>query len=153
MTTKPKLPRLALWLLPVVVLAMGGFLAATPWLKTLDDGVVLLLAATLSVSVMAYGFYLSAGIHHGMDEVQRAKASFGAKWGPEIGYIAFVLLALFPPFQAFITSLVNDFAADPGEEVDRTVVVFTMMMGFMTVMLLQSLGRVVMSTLWWARRR
>jgi hypothetical protein len=152
MTKTPSNLRIALWLFPVV-LVVGGFLAATPWLKSLDDNLVLLLTAAAAVFVMGYAVYLSARFRSGLDEVQKASSDFAAQWGPSAGHIAFVLLLLLPPFGTFMTSIVTDVAADPGTTVDPTVVVFSMAMGFVGVVLLQSVGTVVVSATWWMTKR
>ncbi len=152
MTTTPRILRTALWLSPVVLI-VGGFFAATPWLKSLDDTTVMLLAAAASTLVMGYGVYLSAHFQRRLDEVQKASASFAAQWSPYVGSIAFVLLLLLTPFGAFMTSIVTDVAADPGATVDRTVVVFSMIMGFMGFVLLKAVGTIVLNATWWMAKR
>lgn len=153
MTSAPRLSYIALKALPVFLVA-GGFLASAEWLKaTLGSTAVTIIGATAAFLVMVYAIYLSARVQRGMDEVQRASAGFAAKWGPSLGHIAFVLLLVLPPVQAALTGLVADIAADPGETVDRTVVTFSLTLGFMAVVLLQLLGTVVMNAVWWARKR
>lgn len=154
MTPTRKFPRLAVWLFPVViVLVVGGFFAAMPWLKSLDKAAALLITAAVAVLVMGYSLYVSTRWQRSLDEVQKASAGFATQWGMAGGSIAFALLPLFPPFQSLMVSLVTRFAAAPGTTVETSVVVFSMTLGFMGVVLLQTIGTLIMSVIWWNARR
>ena len=55
-----------------------------------------------------------------------------------------MLLLFLPPFKDFMTSLVIQFGGPgPGMTVDRSVVVFAMALGFMSVVMLQSIATIV----------
>ncbi len=48
----------AIWVLPIVLVA-GGFLLAVPWLRTLDDNSVLVASAGAAVFVMGWSVHMS----------------------------------------------------------------------------------------------
>jgi hypothetical protein len=152
LTQAPKIVRTAVWLSPVV-LVMGAFFAAIPWLKTLEDWVVLAVGSAAAIFVMSYAVYASIRCQRGLDEVQKAGARFGGQWGVLAGSIAFVLLMVLPPFHEFLTGVVDRFASDPGTSADPTVVAFSAMLGFMAAVVLQSLGTLVASAMWWTGKR
>jgi hypothetical protein len=142
----------ALELLPIA-LVMVVFFAAIPWLKLLSDGLVMLITAAVSIFVMGYANYFAFRHQRGLDEVQRASAGFAAQWGVPAGQAAFVLLLLLPPFQGFATSVINEFAGDPGIPIGRTAVILTMAFGFCGVVLLQAIGTLVINLIWWKSRQ
>lgn len=153
MITALKIWRCALWISPAVLVA-ASFFAAAEWIDmTFGATTVLLLAAAAAVFVMGYSVYLSARVQRRLDEVQKANAGFSARWGPSVGEIAFVLLLLLPPVQEAMAAIVGKIAADPGTAADRSIVVLSMTVGFMGVVLLQTIGKVVMSAIWWTARR
>src|SRR5688572_14143393 len=140
----PKLGRLALGLLPFVLLIVA-LAAAKTWLKTMIGGPMFnVVVAAVTILGMSYGNYLVFRFHRGLDEVHRASADFAAWWSMPAGQAAFVLLLFLPPFRDFMTSLVIEFGGPgPGTTVDRSVVVFAMALGFMGVVMLQAFASMV----------
>jgi hypothetical protein len=96
---------------------------------------------------------VSIRCQRGVDEVRKASARFAGQWGAVAGQIAFVLLMLLPPFQRLMTAVVVELAGDPGTTVDRTVVAFSALLGFMAVVLLQTIGAFVVGVIWWMAKR
>jgi hypothetical protein len=148
-----KIRRLALGLLPIVLLIVV-FLAAIPWLGTTTGGpMVSLIGAAVAILAMSYGTYFSIHSQRALDEVEKASEGFAVKWGGHAGRTAFVLLLLMPPFQDVMTAVVNEVAGDPGRSVDRTVVVFAMTLGVCGVAFLQIIGTLVASVIWWKSKQ
>jgi hypothetical protein len=79
--------------------------------------------------------------------------AFAAQWGAPAGQAAFALLLVLPPFQDVATTIVSKFAADSGMNVKGTVVVFALALGFIAVVLLQTIGTIIVHTLWWTDKR
>ena len=158
MTSKPApndpMGRLALGLLPFVLLIVA-LAAAKPWLKaTIGDLMFDLVVAAGAISAMGYASYFAACIHRGLDEVHRASAEFSARWSIPAGQAAFVLLLFLRPFKDFMTSLVIEFGGPgPGTTVDRSVVVFAMALGFMGVVMLQAIATMVFNVIWWKSKQ
>lgn len=153
MTATPKTGRVALGLLPVVLVPVA-FLAASPWLKTTTGGpMVSLIGAAVAIFVMGYANYFAFRLQRGQDEVQKASAGFAAQWAMPAGQAAFVLLLMLPPFGDLATALVRDWAGEPGAAVDRKVIVFAMMFGFGLVVLLQTIGLFIVTSIWWMDKR
>jgi hypothetical protein len=150
----PKMGRLALGLLPFVLLVVA--LAATKtWLKATIGGPMFnLVVAAVTILGMGYGSYLAYRLHRGLDEVHKASAEFAARWSMPAGQAAFVLLLFLPLFRDFMTSLVIEFGGPgPGMTVDRSVVVFAMALGFMGVVMLQAIATTVFSVIWWKSKQ
>ena len=146
--------RLALGFLAVV----GGAVAlatAKPWLKaTIGDTMFDLVAAAGAILAVGYASYFAARIHGGLDEVHKASAEFAARWSIPAGQAAFCLLLLLPPVKDLMTSLVIEFGGPgPGMTVDRSVVVFAMVLGFVGVVLLQAIATVVFNVIWWKSKQ
>lgn len=152
MTTTRKMGRGALWILPVVLVPVA-FFAAIPWLKTISQPMAILFTAAVVIFFMSYVNYLSFRSQRRLDEVQKAGGAFAAQWGAPAGQAAFGLLLVLPPFIDFTTAVVSKFAADPGMTVDRTVVVFSLALGFFGVVLLQAIGTAVVLAVWWTDKR
>ncbi len=119
---------------------------------------MILIAVTAAVVVLAmsYANYLSFRAQRGLDEVQKAGAVFAAQWGPAAGQVAFGLLLVLPPFRDVATAAVSAFVsrlvAHPMT-VDGTVVILSMGLGFMALVLLEAVGRIVVHTIWWKSKR
>jgi hypothetical protein len=153
-TAKPRLG-LALGFLLVFVLLAFALAAAKPWLKsTIGDLAFDLVAAALAILGMGYGSYLAFRFHGGLDEVQRAGSEFAARWSLPAGQTAFCLLLFLPPVKDLMTSLVIEFGGPgPGMTVDRSVVVFAMVLGFLGVVMLQAIATVVLNAIWWKSKQ
>ena len=152
--SKPKMGRLALGILAVV----GGAVAlatAKPWLKaTIGDTMFDLVLAAGGILTMGYASYFAARTHGALDEVQKASAEFAARWSIPAGQAAFCLLLFLPPVKDLMTSLVIEFGGPgPGMTVDRSVVKFAMMLGFIGVVLLQAIATVVFNVIWWKSKQ
>jgi hypothetical protein len=150
----PKTGRLALGLLPFVLLVVT-LAAAKTWLKTTIGGPLFtVVVAVVTILGMGYANYLSFRLHRGLDEVHKASAEFAARWSVPAGQAAFVLLLFLPPFRDFMTSLVIEFGGPgPGMTVDRSVVVFAMALGFMGVVMLQGIAMMVFNGIWWKSKQ
>ena len=152
MTTAPKMVRRALWILPLALVPVA-FFAAIPWLKTIGHPMVILITAAVVIVLMSYANYLSFRAMRRLDEVQKAGAAFAAQWGAPAGQAAFGLLLVLPPFRDFVTAVVSKFPVHPGVTVDGTVVAVSLALGFMGIVLLQSIGTLVAHTIWWTVKR
>jgi cellobiose-specific phosphotransferase system component IIC len=142
-----------LWFAPIPIVA-GAFFVAVPRLKALDDAFLMPITIASSLFVMAWAIFLSTRVEHGLDEVQQASQRFGMRYGMTAGSMAFAVLLMLPPFKDFATAFVIQFGKPgPGMTVDRSVVVFAMALGFMGVSLLQIIGTIVMTTIWWKTRQ
>lgn len=152
MTAARKMGRGALWILPVV-LVVGAFLAAIPWLQTISQPIAILVTAAVVIFGTSYANYLSFRAMRRLDEVQKAGAAFAAQWGAPAGQAAFCLLLVLPPFQDFATAVVSKFAVHPGMTVDRTAIVVSMALGLFVLVLLEAIGRVVVLKVWWTDKQ
>jgi len=150
----PKMGRLALGLLPFVLLVVA-LAAAKPWLRTTIGGPMFdLVVAAVTILALGYTNYLLFRFHRGLDEVHKASAEFAARWSMPAGQAAFVLLLFLPAFRDFMTSLVIEFGGPgPGMTVDRSVVVFAMALGFMGVVMLQGIATMVFNVIWWKSKQ
>ena len=148
-----KTSRSLLWFAPIPIV-MAAFFASLPWLKALDGAVIRSITVVLALFVMAWAIFVSTRVERGLDEVQQAGSRFGVRYGTTAGSFAFALLLMLPPFREFATAFVIEYGnPGPGMTVDRSVVVFAMMMGFMGVSLLQMIGMIVMSAIWWKMKQ
>jgi hypothetical protein len=142
--------RLALVVLPLVIVP-AAFIVIAPWLKTaIGSTMTMLVAAATAIAVMAYSLYLSIRSQRCLDEVQAEGGRFAARWGLSIGPVIFASLLLLPPFLDMATAVIGDAA---GATADRKVVTFAIMFGFGGVVILQTLAMVVINRLWWRARR
>jgi hypothetical protein len=139
----------------VFVLLVLALATAKPWLKTTIGSTTFdLLVAVVAMAGMGYASYVAFRFHSGLDEVHKASAEFAARWSMPAGQVAFVLLLLLPPVKDFMTSLVIEFGGPgPGMTVDRSVVVFAMVLGFMGVVMLQAIATVVLNAAWWKAKQ
>lgn len=152
MNATPKMGRVALRLLPIVLVPVA-FIVAARWLKLFDETMLSLAAAATAIFVMSYATYFAIRWQRGLDEVQKASGGFGGQWGTIAGSMAFVLLLILPPFGDLATALVKDWSGDPGAAVERKVVVLAMTFAFSLVVLLQAIGNVVVTSIWWMAKR
>jgi hypothetical protein len=146
MTHVGKLGRAALWLSPVV-LVVAAFFASIPWLKLLDDWIVLLVGAAAAIFVMGYAVFLAARVNRRLDEVQIAGQRIATTHGWTIGCVAGALVMIFPPALNALADLANAIATGSPDKAVRLGIVI----GFMMVCILQTLGVVAVS-IWWERR-
>jgi len=152
MTAKPTIGRLVLGVLPLIVVP-AAFVAALPWLTSIDKTAAMLAAWAAAIIVMSYATYLSIRVHRGLDEVQKAGAAFAAQWGMAAGSMTFVLLLMLPPCRDFAIALIRDGAGALGADSDRTVVVLALTFGGCGVVLLQAVGTLVVSSIWWRAKQ
>ncbi len=152
MATAPKAGRSVLWVLPLV-LVPAAFVAAIPWLKTISPPMAISVTAAVVIFAMSYANYISFRAMRRLDEVQKAGAAFAAQWGVPAGQVAFGLLLVLPPFIDFTTAVTGKVAVHPGMTVDRTAVVVSLALGFVVLVLLESIGRVVVHAIWWNVKR
>jgi len=154
MAAAPKRWRHLLWVLPLVLvpaaLIAGVTLGRPPMI------VATFAAAAAVIFMMTYAHYLQYRVMRRLDEVQKAGASFAQQWGPPAGQAVFALLLVLPPFKDAATAAVGAFVRSPAAHpvtVDGTVVLLSLTLGFVVLVLLESIGRVVVHTIWWSAKR
>jgi hypothetical protein len=138
-------------LLPLIILPIA-FFAAVPWLKSLPQEQALLITAAFAIFVIGYANYFTFRQQRGLDEVESASAGYAAQWGVPAGQAAFVLLLLLPPFQAFVSSIVNQFGAEFGVTLSQPGAVLVMALAFCGIVILQTIGTFVIYMFWWKAR-
>ena len=148
---KRRLGRLALGFLLVFLLLVAALAAAKPWLKaTIGDLPFDLVVAAVAILGMGYASYLANRVHGRLDEVHKAAGEFAMRWSLPAGQTAFCLLLFLPPVLDLMTSLVIEYGdPGPGMTVDRSVVKFAMVLGFMGVVMMQAIATVVFNAVWW----
>lgn len=144
-----RVPPSLLWYLPPIIV-MAAFFGSIPWLEDLDRTVIRSITAAASLSVMAWAIIVARRVDRSLDEVQQAGQGFAMRYGTTAGIMAFALLLMMPPFRSFVTAFVIDYGnPGPGMTVDRSVVLFAMMLSFIGVVLFQLVGWMVMTAFWW----
>ena len=141
-----KTPRSALWFAPLVILPIV-FFASVPWLRRQDDAISLGIAAAFAIFVMGYSHFLAARVNRGLDEVEIAGQRFAQTQGMMIGPFAAVLVMIFPPAMNALVELAHTIAAGSPDKAVKLGIT----MGFMLVVLLQTVVMVAVS-IWWGRR-
>jgi hypothetical protein len=142
--------RLLLWCLPVVVV-VGGFFAAIPWLRQQDDTFVLVLTAALSILVMGYAQVVSRRLQQHLDEVQIAGQGFASSRGWGWGAMATSLLLLVSPVADRLIDLANLLSTGSADTTDRGAVHVALVFGLMLVVFMQ-LAAVIVASVIWQRR-
>ncbi len=135
----------------VFLLLIAALATAKPWLKaTIGDIAFDLTVAAVAILGLGWANYHASRFHRRLDEVQRAAAEFAARWSLPAGQAAFCLLLFLPPVLNLMTSLVIEYGGPgPGNTIDRSVVKFAMVLGFMGVVMLQGIATVVFNAIWW----
>jgi hypothetical protein len=105
------------------------------------------ITAAVAILVMGYSFFLSARVTRRLDEVEIAGQRFAQAQGWTIGIFAAGLTMVFPPAMNGLVDLANFIGAGSPDKAVRLGIV----MGFMLVVILQTLGMVAAS-IWWGRR-
>lgn len=141
-----KIAQCALWVSPLVVPPVV-FFASIPWLRRQDDAVVLGISAALAIFVMGYALFLSMRATRRLDEVQIAGQRFAQAQGWTIGIFAAGLVMVFPPAMNALADLATDVAAGSPDKAVRVGIAI----GFMMVVILQTLGMFAVAG-WWGRR-
>jgi hypothetical protein len=139
-----------------LLLGPVALVAGIPWLMRISTPMAILVTAAVVIALMSYANYLQFRVMRRLDEVQKAGAAFAQQWGAPAGQAAFALLLVLPPFAGFAAAVVGAFAsrfAGHPMTVDRTAVVLSMGLGFVVLVLLEAIGRVVVHGLWWNARR
>ena len=139
----------------VFLLLLAALAAAKSWLKaTIGDIAFDLTIAAVAVLGLGWANFQANRFHGRLDEVQKAGAEFAARWGLSAGQAAFCLLLFLPPVLDLMTSLVIEYGdPGPGMTVDRSVVKFAMVLGFMGVVMLQAIATGVLNALWWKSKQ
>lgn len=148
---RSKVPHVALF---AAALVPGGiFLAAIPWLKEQPDSLVFLLAGVTAVIAVAAGLAHSILNDRASDEWHRSGARFATQWGWLTGLSLMAVLVALPPFHDLIFSTVSWAAINLAHEPvpDREVVILTFTLGFIAVVIMQTIATVVMSIWWFSR--
>ncbi|MCW2368252.1 hypothetical protein M2334_000451 [Sphingobium sp. B11D3D] len=141
------LAALPLAIAPIVLLATGL------WLRTHDAKTLGLIAVAGPGYALAYATFITHHWQRKADEVERASIGFSVKWGMWVGTVAFILLLMVPIFQNMAASFVWNFMSVPRPAVGEKIVVLAMTLGLCGVVLLQSIGTLIMSAVWWSRKR
>ena len=140
-----RIGRWALWFSPIVIVPVA-FFALVPWLKQQNDAISLGTTAAVAIFVMGYSFFLAARVNRRLDEVEIAGQRFAQAQGLTIGSFAAVLVMLFPPWMNALVDLANTIGAGSPD----TAVKLGITIGFMLVVLLQTLGMAAVA-IWWGR--
>ncbi|HEY7885461.1 MAG TPA: hypothetical protein VIC08_10985 [Cellvibrionaceae bacterium] len=141
-----KTGRCVLWFSPVAIVPIA-FIAAVPWLKQQSDTLVLGLTAVASIFVMGYSVFLAARVNRRLDEVEIAGQRFANTKGMTIGTIAAALVIICPPLINALVGLANTMSTGSPEAAIKIGITI----GFMLVVLLQTLGTIAVA-IWWGRR-
>lgn len=136
----------ALWFAPIIIVPVA-FVASIPWLKQQSDAFVLGVAAATSIFVMSYAIFLTARVTRHLDEVEIAGQRFAQANGWTIGMFAAGLVIVFPPAINALVDLANTIGAGSPDKAVRIAIVI----GFMMVIILQTLGTLA-AAFWWGRR-
>lgn len=140
---------IALWVLRLspLVIVPAAFWALAPWLDDQTDAVETIVAVTFALALMTYCIFLAASVNRRLDEVQIAGQRIAQTRGMTLGVLIAALLLTFPPSMNALVSLAETIASDRPEKAIRVAVV----VGFMLVVLLQTLAMFAVS-IWWERR-
>jgi hypothetical protein len=141
---------LALWFLPVVIV-VGSFVAAIPWLKQQTDSFVLTLTAAVSIFVMGYALETSRRLQRRLDEVQVASQGFASSRGWVWGAMAGVVLLMLPPVADGLTDLANVLSTGSAGASDRGAVQLALSFGLILTVLVQCVAVFVAAALWQRR--
>jgi len=145
-----KIGRYALWLSPVVIV-VGGFFAAIPWLKEQNDAFVLALTAAVSIFVMGYALFISYRLQRPLDEVQIASQGFASSRGWVWGAMATMLLLMLPPVTNWLIDLANMLSTGSPNMSDRGAVQLGLFFGAILVVLIQFVAVILASAIWQRR--
>ena len=135
-----------LWAAPAI-LVPALFLASLPWLDDQPEALSLGLAAAAAIFVMGYGIFLSARINRRMDEVEVAGLRYAQTKGMTIGMVAAVLVMMLPPAMNALADVANRIGSGSSDEAAKLGITI----GFVMVVILQTLGQAGVS-IWWRRR-
>jgi glucan phosphoethanolaminetransferase (alkaline phosphatase superfamily) len=155
MAAASNLGQCALRISPLLLVPVA-LIAGVPWLIRISYPMAILVTAAAVVFAMSYANYLQFRATRRLDEVQKAGAAFAQQWGAPAGQAAFALLLVLPPFAGFATATVSAFVsrfAGHPLTVDRTAVVLSMGLGFVVLVFLEAVGRVVVHAMWWTDKR
>lgn len=138
------------WVLAAAIIAPISFLAAIPWLKEQSDGTVYLFAGIAATITVLCSFALSILEERKMDEWHRTAARFASQWGWITGSGIVALLLALPPFHDAIIAMAGSLArvAEP----DRVLVLLAFTLGFMAVVLMQTICTWTLSVIWRSRK-
>jgi hypothetical protein len=142
--------RLALWFAPNIIVA-AGFFAVLRWLKPENPVVVQALTVVVGVFVLGYSLFLGKRESLRWDEVQRASQGFASANGWVWGGFATMLLLMVPPVMNWFIDLVNVLGTGSPDSTNRTAVRVAFFCGIALVMVMQTLGIIVFSVVWWRR--
>jgi hypothetical protein len=147
MTRHPpsKFAKTALWA-PILIVPVA-FFASLPWLEEQSDTVILGIAAAAATFVMGYGTFLSGRANRRLDEVEIAGQRFALTKGMTIGTFVAVAVMTLPATMNLMVNVANALAGGSPDKAVRLGV----FIGFILVVLLQTLGSVAVS-FWWGRR-
>lgn len=145
-----KIARRALWGSPFVIVP-AALLASIPWLKQLDVAITLGIAAAAGIFVMGYSIFLAMRLNRRLDEVEIAGQRFAQAQGWTIGIFAAGPVMVFPPAMNALANLANILANTFGSGSPEVAVRVAIVIGFVMVVILQTLGTIVVS-IWWGRR-
>jgi hypothetical protein len=151
--------RLALWFAPIPVVAIG-FLAVLRWLKPHNATFPLVLSAVVMIFVMGYASFLGKKESRRWDEVQLAGYGFASVHGGGWGYLATMLLLMVPPVMNWLVDMVNAVpnqmsavlnlpGSVPTAMSNQITVRLALFTGITLVMVMQGLGFVVATVVWW----
>ncbi len=139
-------PRLFWVLAALCVVPPIAFVAALPWLKQQEDGLVFLVTGITAALVILASVALAVLQDRHLDEWQRSNARFSSQWGWTIGGCVVALLLALQPIQELIVAGAAIWGGEPNP--DRRLVITTFTFGFMTVVLAQGVCTALLSFGW-----
>lgn len=137
------------WYGAVALLTPVMFLASIPWLKNQPDPIVLLLAGIAAAITIACSFGLAVIEDGELDEWNRAAARFSNQWGWLAGGGLIAIMLALPPVQAAIRAASGALAGVTHPDMKLVLMAFGL--GFMAVMLAQTVCILALSAIWRAR--
>ena len=111
------------------------------------SAIALGITAATGIVVMGYSIFLTTRVNRRMDEVEIAGQRFAQAQGWAIGIFAAGLMMIFPPAMNALAYLANTVGAGSPDVAVRVAIVI----GFVMVIVLQTLSTVAASV-WWGRR-
>lgn len=145
-TTLGKFGRYALWISPVLIVVVGYF-SVIHWMKP-QKTFVLVLGAVAAIFVMGYASFTALRVQRQLDEVQIASQRFASSHGWVWGMMATVLLLMLPPVTNRLIHLANMLSTGSPDGFDRGSVHLALFLGFMLVVLMQTVCVIVASVIW-----
>lgn len=133
-------------LVAILVITPILFLAAIPWLKDQPDWMALTFGGLAALIEISGAMILAARKDRQSDEWHRGASRFGSQWGWLVGAGLVPLLLVLPPVQQAILAFAKQ--TDGGVVITEKAALLTFLLGFVTVVLLQTLFTAIFTLAW-----